>query len=389
MPTAIIDWKNFTTFCLAACLALLSAGCTMDLEGRSNQYSKYDKEKDEYHFLWATANIRASRNPIDSGARKLTAEQHRQVGLGHLENLWKGRQNIVMMPGPFGPIAFIRRENRLLETVSLFLVEEKSNKFTTNFDLTPIRVQPGEMLLGANGTLSYTHHCVFPGKTIDQAFALALHEINPEVSKTSQARLDARKKEEQKRIAWKDLRTELWNGISQGQRFGLASKVLERFPEALSDESLELLVAQGKKQGITLARDEMKFTVVMQLSPGDAKEFCDAMEAALRGELPPGNGDPAGAMKKLEAKAIEAFRASKAATDASGKVTITVELISIFALLEDDGGPWGFMRESNISPKQLTEAKDDAAEVERRKIPVNRQLKLEKIVEDFRGAGKK
>lgn len=375
-----------------ACVALVSVGCQTDLDGKSWQLSKYDEAKDEYHFFWVCTDIVASRAPIADGKRRLTHEEHRQLGLGHLEGLWKSRENVVLLPGPFGPIAFIRKANRLLETVSLFRRDEEPKQFTTNFDLTPIRVIPGEMFLSPQQTLCYTHHCVFPGKTMDEAFTLVMLAINPEVQKTAQARLDARKNGEQKRTAWKQLRTELWNGVNQGQRYTLASRLLEKFPEALEDASLESIVGQASKQEIKLARQGMRFTVQLKLTPADAKEFCSAMEDALRGELPdPSKGIPAGQLdpyasqKKHEGLANDAFRQSKATCDETGNVSMIVELMPVLQLLGDEGGPWGYIFDSSLSAERLKGAQADAAEIEARKIPVSRKRQVEKLVEEFKG----
>ena len=68
-------------------------------------------------------------------------------------------------------------------------------------------------------------------------------------------------------------------------------------------------------------------------------------------------------------------------------VTLSLELMPVLKLLEDDGGPWGFVRDMKLSEKQLKDAKADVLEVESRKIPVSRELKLEKLIEDFQAKG--
>ncbi len=280
-------------------LLLVVAGC---LESEITRHVKHNAENDSFEVLSVFNHIRAqSASDLD-----------------HLGHLCGVRSEIIHPIAPislFTQPAWIRQSNSTYQETNLGEAGALELK-KTEIDLDSITVKPGKFFFNKNGMPAYYHRIVVPGKAFDgflERFDGFVNEV------TVNAVRDERRRRAQGHPArtWEETRKTMLTESSE--------KVDEDqtgdFPfNALSDDSLSRLAQHATASKLNIRREAARFRMTLPLTPEDAGEAAETVEAAKRKILEEAEKE------KVAPEAVAVVKSIRAAATDFGSLTVSIDI---------------------------------------------------------------
>jgi hypothetical protein len=349
---------------LVAIFCCLLTGC---IERRPAIHLRFDEQADVLQILHVHTHIFGH----DKSERNWLVKQ------------WEWRDRLIPTVRVLGYIAYLRHSNDSYQQIDLDSPSANDAPIQkTDLPLGGIVIRPGELFLGPENALAYTHQVDLPGKTFDALLQRALKASRDEWKKGIAAERE-RRSSGGKVFAWEECRELLLRGVNS---WGIDAPPVElpddqrATPErCLSDESLRKLEAALDGKNI-LSREGSLLTLSLPLNETDRGQVISiygevherAMSKFKAKELPK-------EMQRLVDDDFLAFaREINVQPGVDDLVILSCRLPRRFALLTDPS-------DAPPSEEEAALQRETVAAIKAAGIPVRSDVKLDDIVAKFRG----
>lgn len=349
---------------LVAILGCLLTGC---IERRTAIHLRFDEQADVLQILHVHTHIFGH----DKSERDWLIKQ------------WEWRDRLIPTARVLGYIAYLRHSNDTYQQIDLDSPSPNEPPIQkTDLPLGGIVIRPGELFIGPDNALAYTHQVDLPGKTLDALLQRAVETSRDDWKKAITAERE-RRNSGGKVFAWEECRELLLRGVNN---WGIDAPPVElpddqrASPErCLSDESLRKLEAALGGKTI-LSREGSLLSLTLPLTETDRGQvisiYGEVHETAmskLKGKDLPKE------MQRLVDHDFLAFaREINVQPGADDLLILSCRLPRHLALLSDP---------SDAPPSEEEPAlqKETVAAIKAAGIPVRSDVKLDDIVAKFRG----
>ncbi len=348
-----------------SCVGFLGVACVV-LSGclQAERFSviRYDQQRDTYHHLRVFYNVR-------SGGKN---EASRDRDYKWLAEIWEQRESLLLV-SPVSLRILGDSEDQWLQTArheyrTVNLGESGGATVgTTEADLDAFRTRPGRFFISHEEALCYYHQTEIPGAAIDLLLKQKQGELRREIQ--------AAAAEEQTRRLNGNAERLSWDYVRRGLRAMIREEEWEEEPPALppislfDDESLRRLIRDAERGDMSLARNQGTLTLKFTLSPRDADELLKTIR-----QVQTDIRATSTRMVQLEPWAKKLARLLQAQQN-QGKVTLSFDALELF-----NGDA---VQQAAFNAQQIERSMDAVEEARRRNLPIDTNLTMESILDEF------